>query len=298
MKRLSWGLAGALALATAAAHAADPKFDYGKKEDVKGVIWKAEAQAGLVLTTGNSRTTTFSAGATASRKAGDNKLTLDLAAAYTRTEIRLAVDLNNDMMISADEIDTQSQTTTDMWLAKLRYDRFLTDRNSLYATARVEANEPAGKELLGGGQLGYSRLIFKSAVHELATELGYDVTYENYVAPGDAIWIHSARGFAGYSVTLSSTTSGTVSTEILANVNSEDTPTGEVDPFGDIRLTSKLTFSTKLRSNISVRFGFTMRYDQAPAPLPPFALPYAAGFVPIADEFDTTTELTLVISLL
>jgi hypothetical protein len=59
------------------AHAQDPKFEYGKLEEVKAVEWKASAQFGLILTTGNSRSTAFSGSALASRKAGDNKLAID-----------------------------------------------------------------------------------------------------------------------------------------------------------------------------------------------------------------------------
>ena len=57
-----------LALATTATTAAaqtDPKFEYGKAEEVKAVEWKVSAQAGLILTTGNSRTTTGSIGGAA-----------------------------------------------------------------------------------------------------------------------------------------------------------------------------------------------------------------------------------------
>ena len=45
--------------------AADPKFEYGKKEDVKDVKeveWNATAEAGVVFTTGNSETLTATGG--------------------------------------------------------------------------------------------------------------------------------------------------------------------------------------------------------------------------------------------
>ena len=167
----------------------------------------------------------------------------------------------------------------------------------MFASGRLAADQPAGKELLSGVQVGYSRLLLKSAMHELAAELGYDFTYENYVVPGDAIRIHSARGFVGYTGTLSDSTSFDASAEVLANLNSEDTPTGEVDPFDDTRFLAKVGLSTKLVAGLSFRFAFGAKYDQAPAPLPPFTLPYAPGFLPLADELDTTTEAVLILDL-
>jgi len=42
----------------------------------------------------------------------------------------------------------------------------------------------------------------------------------------------------------------------------------------------------------------TGKYDTEPAPLPPFALPYAAGFSPRAEKLDVITEAALIVSFL
>ena len=68
-----------LSLMAAPALADDPKFEFGKAEEVKevkAVEWDASAEFGLVLTTGNSEVTTMSGGAKASRKTGKNKLAI------------------------------------------------------------------------------------------------------------------------------------------------------------------------------------------------------------------------------
>ena len=58
-----------------------PQFAFGKPEEVKpqapAVEWKVQARAGLNQTSGNSQTTNVTAGLTASRKEGNNKLALD-----------------------------------------------------------------------------------------------------------------------------------------------------------------------------------------------------------------------------
>ncbi len=289
-----------LLLWVAPAAAQEPKFEYGKADevkDVKAVEWKASAQAGLIYTTGNSRVTTFAAGANASRKAGNNKFSAEAGAAYARSNIIIGSDLNGSGGLSRNEIQEVETTTTRQWLVKTRYDRFLTEKNSLYLTARVMADKPAGKELVGGAQAGYSRLLFKTTVHELAAEVGYDFTYENFVAPGDAVNIHSARGFAGYVGKLRTDTEVQASTEVLVNLNSESTPTGEVDSFKDTRVSSKAGLTTKITDDISFRFGFALKYDQAPAPRPQIGgLPYE--FNALTRKFDTITEAQLIINII
>ena len=138
---------------TALAYADDPKFEYGKSDDlkdVKSVIWKAAAQAGFVFTSGNSHTTTITGGLVASRKEGDNKFSVEANAAYGKSQLRIAQDLDGNNLLSPDEIQTVNQQTTNNWLAKARYDRFLTAQNSVFVTARVGADQIAGKDLIFG----------------------------------------------------------------------------------------------------------------------------------------------------
>jgi hypothetical protein len=293
------GFALLASLAPAAWGQKDPKFEYGKKEEAKGVEWKAAAQAGLIITSGNSRTTTMSAGAIASRKAGSDKLSLDFAMAYARSDIQIAADTNGVPGIGPGEIQRVEQTTTNLLLFKGRYDRFLTEKNSLYVVGIIGRDRPAGKEVAGGGQVGYSRVLVAAGPHEVVSEVGYDFTYEDYVADVDSLAIHSARGFVGYVGALTETTKLDGSAELLANLNTETTPAGEVGAFEDDRFTGKVGLTTKLSEAISFRFAFTAKFDSEPAPRPPFpGIPFEAGYVPLADELDTITEAQLIINLL
>jgi len=49
---------------------------------------------------------------------------------------------------------------------------------------------------------------------------------------------------------------------------------------------------------VSFRFGFSLRWDNAPSALLPLKVPFAPGFVPLADELDTKTEATLIVNFL
>lgn len=298
MRIVSLVIAGVVAAGPLTAQA-DPKFEYAKPEEVKVVEWKASAQAGLILTTGNSRSTSLSASLTASRKAGDNKLSLDAAGAYARSRIFIAEDANMNGTIGENEIDETTQTTTRNWLLKLRYDRFFGGgANSAYLTGKLGADKPAGKEIFGGGQIGYSRQLFKNADHEVVAEAGYDFTYESYVADVKSLQIHSARVFAGWTGKLSEDTGLLANIEALFNLNTEDGPTGDIKAFDDTRINAKAAITTKIWKRMDFRFGLTLKYDNAPAPQPPYALPYDAGFVPLADKTDLTAEAALIVNLL
>ena len=292
------GALGLLLSLPTTASAGDPKFEYGKKEEVKKVEWKAGALAGLAITTGNSRTTTGTVGAKASRKAGSNKFEAEANGAYARSSIFLANDADGSGSIDGSEVTRPAQTTTRAWMVKGRYDRFLTEHNSLYITAVASGDKPAGKDFVGGTQFGYSRQVYKDDKHEVKAEVGYDFSYENAVLDASGVAIHSARLFVGYEGTVTKDTGVQGQVESLHNVNSLDTAAGEVSAFEDTRVNSMVALTTKLFEDISFRFSFTAKYDHAPSRRPPFSIPYAADYVPLADELDTRTEATLIVNFL
>jgi hypothetical protein len=282
-----------------------PTFSYGKAEevkDVKDVEWNASAEAGLIFTTGNSETTTITGSVKAARKTGANKLDFVASGAFARSTILIAADGSDgsvpDMMIGADEIEKQTKTTAESWAVKLRYDRFLTEFNSLYVAALASGDKPAGKEFVGGGQAGYSRQLYKTEKHEVVAEIGYDFSYEKPVT-GDGVAIHSARAFTGYKGKLDDEVGVDASIEGLFNVNQLDTAAGKVDRFEDTRVNAQTSITAKLSSHVSFSFSLAAKYDHAPSPLPPFAgFTYEAGFQPLADTLDTITKASLIVQFL
>jgi hypothetical protein len=296
----------ALVVLAASAPAAAQSFTYADdkakeelaKADASAIEWKAAAQAGLLVTAGNSRVTTVSAGFNASRKQGPNKVQLEGSLAYARSSIFVASDDDGDMLIAEDEISRPTTTTNRGWATKARYDRFLSERDSLYGAALAASDKPAGKEFVGGGQIGYSRTLFKDAVHSILAEAGYDFSYENpVIGSGDPI--HSLRLFAGYAGKLDEDTALDASVETLLNGNSYTNATGEIEALDDTRFTGKLSLTTKVFEDVSFRFAAEEKYDHAPSQRPPFGgLGYAPGFVPLADELDTKVEATLIVNFI
>src|SRR4029079_5176594 len=82
-------IAAAALLAPALATAQiDPKFTFVAEAPVeKPVEWKVLARSGGLVSTGNSQVKTAMLGLTASRKAGNNRLTLDGGLAYGTTNV-------------------------------------------------------------------------------------------------------------------------------------------------------------------------------------------------------------------
>lgn len=282
-----------------------PKFVYATEEAAKEadkkkskVEWKAVAQAGLLMTTGNSSTTTLSSSFQSSRKEGKNKFLLDLSGAFARSAIFVASDDDNDGFVDESELRRITKTTSQSWLVKPRYDRFLNARNSLYVSAASSADEPAGKTFIGSGQLGYSRTLVHGDVHKVTLESGYDFSYEDLVSGDKALSIHSLRVFAGYEGKLSKDTSLAFSTESLFNLNELETKAGAVSPFDDTRFNNKIGLTTSIYGDLSFSFSFLAKYDSDPAPRPKLSLPYADGFRPVADRLDTRTEAALIINFL
>ena len=320
-----------LFLAATAVAQTTPTFTYAKPDEVKpaaptpppppppppAVEWKAQVKGGFLMTSGNAQTTGTSVAGNVSRKEGNNRLTIDAGAAYGRSNVVTPVIVTDTtVMPPTNTITSIGRTnieTNNNWFTKGRYDRFFTANNSGYVSAQAAGDEVAGKTFYGGGQIGYSRQVYKSEMHLLVAELGYDLSYERYVQnPGpthDPVTVHSARIFAGETLTLTKATGITASVEALFNLNKEGSalqyPSGSlgVDAFEDTRVNGKVGLTTTLYKRMSISFGFLLRYDQNPAPLPipsgsPAGAAFATGFVPFADRVDTQTSATLVYTFL
>jgi hypothetical protein len=286
-----------LALVALPRGASAQKFEYGKYDDVKDVKkveWKATAEAGVVFTTGNSESTQASGGIKASRRTGKNKLELEASAAYATAGLLLLIDHNDNGMIDNNsEIVSVETTTAETLASRLRYDRFLTELNSLYIAALASRDTPAGKEFVFGGQAGYSRSLYKSKTAQTLAEIGYDYSHEDPVAPGDGLSIHSVRGFIGHKAAMTEGTDLDATIELLTNMNTLDLPTGkDGGPLEDTRVNFKLAISAKIGINLAFQSSIEAHYDHRPGVLAIKNL--AMGFAPEASSFDTIMKMTFI----
>lgn len=274
---------------------APPRFTFAQAPAAGGVQWKGKAQAGLAASAGNSRALSVSASASLSRKAGDDQVSADAAAAFARSRVQVATEQDGVPGIGPGELRSVDQTMTQAWSARVRYDRFFARRNSGYASAHVAGDRPAGKALLVGGQLGYRRLLYDGPKRQLSVEAGYDLTHLEYVASGSGIDIHSGRLFVGWRSEPDPVLGFEASAEALSNLTPEMTPTGRVPALQDLRIAGLLAASVKVADRGSIGLRLIAQYDAAPAPRPPPpGVTFEPGFVPLADSLDTRAEAALV----
>jgi hypothetical protein len=295
-------------LVPAFAYADEPRFEY-QKSDAKPPHWDVQGKAGLLVSGGNSQSVSASASLSAAHTWDSNRFLIEGGLAYVRTTITVVNDANGNGTIDGpNEIDSIAQATSKAANLKARYDRFFggADQNSGFISGRVASDPPAGKQILGGGQLGYSRLLFKSDRFETTGELGYDFTYEKdedappVIVPG--VSIHSLRGFVQETVRFPPQFGASAKVEVLGNMNAETAPNEDgsdtVGSFKDIRVNGNVTFTATVSSKVSIALGFTARYDMAPSLRPALGIPYAATYRPFADKVDTLTELSVVVNFL
>jgi hypothetical protein len=303
-----------VSVAAAPAFADDPTYTYGKKDDlkdVKDVSWTAKGEAGLIETTGNSKSTTITAGGNAVRKDKDNKLELTVTGTYARATTRLVNDDNGNGVIDNGELTSSTNTAAENAQAKFRYDRYLTTLDALFATAIAGVDVPAGKDFIGEGQAGYSRSLYhiteitkdkngkdkEEVKQDVLAELGYDIQYISLSA-GSSSTIHSGRAFVGYKGKFKDTTLE-ASLEGLFNLNSVTYGMRQTGSFGDTRLNALVGFTTSLSTKLSLAASFQLKFDNFPAPLAKIGdLPFADDFAPAAEKTDTITKLSLIFKFL
>src|SRR3989337_2175085 len=111
-----------------------------------------------------------------------NQVTFNGSLAYGRSSVLVPV---TNATGEVTDFAREERTTTNQWRTRGRYDRFFTPNNAAYVLGQLGAAKIAGKRLFGGGQIGYSRQLYKSEKHTTVAEAGYDFSYESYVqSPG------------------------------------------------------------------------------------------------------------------
>lgn len=290
-------------LAPTAASAAEPVFQFGQANVVEQARWTAQGKTGFLLSGGNARALSLSATTNIAREDKDNRFAFEGALAFVRTSVFVFTDTNGDGLIDPGEDGRLTQTASQAWSLKGRYDRFFTEANSAFAQARIASDVPAGKQLLSGGQLGWSRRLVNTDTNRTLVELGYDFSYERYVVATSAVAIHSARAYVSHALTLSDVSSLTGSVEVLSNLNRETAPnpngTDTVAPLRDSRVNASLGLTAALMDNLKMGLTGTLRYDQNPAPRSNIqGAAFAPGYTPFADSVDGLVEASLLITFL
>ncbi len=271
--------------------AGDPKYEYRDppKPEVKPWVYKANASLGLIWAAGNSQSIGVSGNALFGFRHFNDAFELFGQGAYVQT--------GSSSFGAGGPINTQT-TSTELWLARARYDRFFFDKNTVFAAFQVSGDKPAGYWYRLEPQVGYARLLFKSIHQTLRTEIGYDYTREHQVAfPPVFVDYHSLRAFIFYENKFTPYASFSEGCELLWAMNNIDS----------VRVNSLTSLSSTISKNVSLKLNFTVKFNNTPPPRPGNLMmpdgmggmePAMLGNNTTLDKVDTVLEAVVAVTFL
>ena len=219
-------------------------------DDAPAPPWSGSLGLAFLATSGNTDTQTFG---------------LDLAA--KRTPDPWGIEFSASYLRSKDS----GVTTAERYGAKVRAERKLNDRWSLFGGVSGERDTFAGLDLRGIVEVGATYTALAGPVHTLAFDGGVTWTKESLVSGPDADF---AGGMLGLTYSWKPREGTEISERLLWYPNFDET--------SDWRATSETAVQAALSNRLALKVGYEVRYDNEPVP----------GF----DETDTTTKISLVVS--
>ncbi len=210
------------------------------------------AELGGSFASGNSYYYTINGSGTGTHRWKRNKLGIVLG-----LNIGGAVaDADADGLLSDAERAGGLQENARRYAGDLRYDRFLSDNDSLYVLAGAFVYPFAGYDLRSHEQLGYSRLIADTEKTTFKAELGADWAQEFYVEGVDPRYanIIAARVLLALTYKFNENVAFGEQIEAYENV---------INP-ADLRLLNTAYLSAALGAKLSVKLSHTLIFDNVP----------------------------------
>lgn len=233
---------------------------------------RVAAELGGAFTAGNTRTYTLNASLDADHGWGHNRLGIDTGVNLGRS----IIDADGDGHIDMDEHDAGwVETARKLWI-DLRYDRYVSPRESLYALGGTLVDPFAGYDNRSHVQVGYSRLLFQDEDTHMVSEIGLDGAREDYVQGVDPGLGHvvAVRMMLGLTHTFNENVSFTNKLEVYENVPN----------LVDLRILNQASIGARLADTLSLKLSHNLVYDHDPV----------EGYQPL----DHTTTVTFVAHLL
>lgn len=275
--------------------AEEPKFERAMPtEEVPGPATRLSAQVGGNFTTGNAESVTVAAALDTSHRWGQNRV-----GAVAGVNVGFgAVDTNGDgfldeseRCIGVDDVDCAS--TAERYGADLRYDRFLSARDSLYVLVGALHDPFVGFELRSHVQLGYARLLVNQPDTHVTLEGGVDLAREAYVAGLSPAFTHLVAAQAALKLDHVFNESVSFADALVVYEPLLTQPEGSAfaPHFTDFRVSNVATLSAKVSSKLSVNVADTLEFRNEPIAPPEGATGSRAAV-------DNTLTVALVASIL
>lgn len=169
---------------------------------------------------------------------------------------------------------------------EVRYDRFVTDTDSIYVLAGAFHDRYAGYDVRAHEQLGWSRILVKDQTTELKSELGADWAQEDYILGTEPNHQNVVAARIGVGIVNKFGVPGTEPDSFEERVVLSDTVEvyESVIDFEDVRLLNTAALTSTLSGKLSLKLSHGLIFDNVPV----------EGF----ERLDQTTMVTLVASLL
>ncbi|MEM6954678.1 MAG: DUF481 domain-containing protein [Myxococcota bacterium] len=259
--------------------------------------------AGGVFNGGNTNSWSLNAGTNLRFVRGRHGLSVEWLFTYGRAAARRGADDPEVVAGTAEEGtfgDTEDVARNSN--ARARYDFFLTDNDILFAALVHRWDTFAGLDTRLQGQLGYLRYFLNEEKHQIWGEIGYDITYDTFVADVEDDVVHSARLYVGYNNQLRENVQFRLGLEALfdfekffgnADTDEEGFPGNDGDFGENLRLTFDAGLNVTVVDSLQLGIAFKLLYDEQPAG---FAISEDRNV--LLERVDTITTLSLVYSIL
>ncbi len=183
---------------------------------------------------------------------GWNRFSLKGRAEYGQS----IIDQNGDGTIDDFERDAGFERTSQHFEADARYDRFIGRLSSVYTLAGWMNDPFSGYLQRVHGQSGVSQFLVEAEGHEVVGETGFDVAHERYV---DDVYprqdmVYSARGYMGWTATVSDAFQVNNSVESFLNVEDTD----------DLRIKGEVALSMRATDILSVKTSYHVEHATLP----------------------------------
>lgn len=271
-----------LLLVSAHAWAADPAFEGAQKPGSIPMepVTTLFAEFGGAWVSGNTVAYTLNGAARGAHRWKYNQVSARLGAMVGRA----VADTDGNGHLSDDERTAGEAETARRYEGEVRYDRFLSRKDSLYVLSGAFADRFAGYDWQVHGQLGVSHAFVQMKTAAFYGEIGVDVAREDFIEGADpnAQNVISPRLLIGGGYAFNPAVRIDDQVELLENLLQRD----------DIRVRETASLTAALTTKLSIRVSYTLAFDNVPVkgPLP--------GTRDDFEPIDQSTVVSFVASLL
>ncbi len=232
----------------------------------------ASAEMGGMLAFGNTETMSLTGQGGASYKWKKNQFSGTFAVNWGQSRI----DTDADGKLSDAERAAPYVQTAEREQVALRYDRFLSRRDSVYVLAGAFSDTFAGYDWRANGQMGVARLFVERPTTAFRGELGVDLAREDFVEgiEPNAQTVVSARALVGIRHAFNKHVSVEDNVEVYENLVA----------FDDVRVNNTAAVTAAVANRLALKISHQLAFDNVPV----------EGYQPL----DHTTLATIVFTVI